>query len=54
VSIFDQAVLFYIDSGQTPTVALDSFFATFGTANDITVIGELIDCSGNVCAPIGP
>src|SRR5262249_22335779 len=30
VSVFDQPVLFYIDAGQTPTVALDSFFATFG------------------------
>jgi len=52
ITAFDQPVLFYIDAGQAPTVFLDSFFSTFGPTTEITLIGDLINCSVSACAPI--
>ena len=52
ITTFHQPVLFYIDGGSAPTVFLDAFFASFGPSTDITLIGDLIDCTVSACAAI--
>jgi hypothetical protein len=52
LTTFDQAVLFYVDGGNGPVVFLDAFAASFGPTTDITLIGELVDCTVSACAAI--
>lgn len=48
---FDQAVVFYVDGGQTPTLQINIGVLAMDTFNP-SMIGYLLDCAKVSCAPI--
>jgi hypothetical protein len=55
-SAFDQSVLYYVDAGKQPAVAvlLNGGTLEFENQQAMTLTGYLIDCTASLCAPIAP
>lgn len=53
-ALFNQQVLYYLDSGETPRVAASANSVLFSSnfAQTLTLSGYLLDCKVSPCAPI--
>jgi hypothetical protein len=52
-SLFDKAILYYVDAGNSPLVDVHTDnFTNFNGINVITLMGYLLDCMVSPCSPI--